>query len=219
MDNTASLGKVIKGGDLTDVQEGIIEMMQQVGALQEGHFQLSSGLHSKQYMQCQKVLQYPRYGKVLAAKLAEKVVKAGFVPQAVVGPALGAVHLELLLALALDEILDEVAVRGIFAERVAGSDTFEIRRGIEIKPGEQILVVEDVITTGQSAAKVLSLVKELGGVPIAVAAIVDRGSSTSAFSVPLFSLIEVKLEAYEQKDCPMCRGNMPVSKPGSRVKN
>jgi orotate phosphoribosyltransferase len=215
MDNTASLEKVIKGGDFAKDQEGIIAIMQEVGALQEGHFELSSGLHSKQYMQCQKILQYPRYGKVLARAIAEKVSKAGFKIQAVVGPALGAVHLELLVASALDEMSD-TPVRGIFAERKQGSDVFAIRRGIEIKPDEQILVVEDVTTTGASAAKVMNLVKELGGNPVAVATIVDRGAPKGVFgSLPLVSLVSVKIEAYEPSKCPLCQEKLPVVKPGT----
>src|SRR5262249_18490767 len=147
--------------------ENFEAVLKQVGAWQSGHFLLASGLHSGEYLQCQKLLQYPRYGLDFAHALIKRVLAAGVTPEVVVGPALGAVHLELLAALALDEqTKPKEPTRGIFAERPEGK--FEIRRGTELTPGQKVLVVEDVTTTGGSARDVVELVRKLGAQPVAV---------------------------------------------------
>jgi orotate phosphoribosyltransferase len=196
----------------TKVKE-LESLLKEVEAFQSGHFLLASGLHSNHYVQCQKLLQYPRHGMVFAEAMAKAVVEAGLKPSAVVGPALGAVHLELLVALALDRALGGKPVRGIFAERPEGK--FEIRRGVQIEPGEKILVVEDVTTTGGSARKVVDLVRELGGEPIAVGAIIDRSGGAASFDVPFISLVQINVTAYEPDKCPMCKAGDTVTKPGS----
>jgi orotate phosphoribosyltransferase len=179
-----------------------------------GHFLLTSGMHSDQYLQCQKVLQYPRRGAILANMLAENLLAQGVVPEMVVGPAMGAIHWELLAAQAFDS-KSKIPVRGIFAEHPVGSDEFEIRRGIELTVGGKVLVVEDVTTTGGSARKVCELVRKLGATPIAVAAIVDRSGSTVQFDVPFYSLLKLKLNVYQPEQCPLCKQGSPVVKPGS----
>lgn len=191
------------------------ELLKSVGAWQMGHFLLSSGLHSDQYIQCQRVLQFPRHGLALARALVEKVLNAGLRPQAVVGPALGAVHWELLVAQAFDQGLAAEPVRGVFAERPERSSDFAIRRGIELSAGERIIVVEDVTTTGGSARRVVELVRELGAEPIAVGAIVDRSAGAAAFGCPFFPLIELSLETYQPDHCPMCKQGQLLVKPGS----
>lgn len=191
-------------------------VMREVGAWHSGHFLLSSGLHSDQYMQCQRLLQYPRHGLAVAEMLAERVLSCGLQPRTVVGPALGAVHLELLAAMALDKLLPPGApVRGVFAERPQGE--FEIRRGIALEPGEEVLVVEDVTTTGGSARKVVELVRALGAKPVAVAAIIDRSGGKAAFDVPFISLLQLSLSNYSADDCAMCKAGQPVTKPGTTV--
>ncbi len=192
--------------------------MREAGAWQTGHFLLSSGLHSKEYLQCQKVLQYPRHGLTLARELVRRILQAELKPAAVVGPALGAVHWELLVAMALDDALPERPVRAIFAERADGGNEFQIRRGIEIARGEPVLVVEDVTTTGGSARKVVDLVRQLGGEPMAVGAIVDRSGGAVDFGIPFFSLVTLQLESYEPAACPWCRQGQPLVKPGSSKK-
>jgi orotate phosphoribosyltransferase len=199
-------------------EAAVRELLRSVGAWQNGHFLLSSGLHSDQYIQCQKILQYPRHGLVLAEALVEQVLSAGLRPGAVVGPALGAVHWELLAAQALDGMLASEPVRGIFAERQEGTDEFAIRRGIELGVGEKVLVVEDVTTTGGSAKKVVDLVRELGAEPVAVGAVVDRSGGAAAFDVPFFSLVKLTLSTYEPEACPMCKEGLPLVKPGSSKK-
>lgn len=192
----------------------IESLMREVGAWHSGHFLLSSGLHSDQYMQCQRLLQYPRYGLLVAEQLVEKVLAAGLSPRTVVGPALGAVHWELLVAMALDKRLPAgEPVRGIFAERPQGE--FEIRRGIEIAPGEPVLIVEDVTTTGGSARQVVQLVRQLGGKPVAVGAIIDRSGGDVQFDVPSFSLLTLSLKNFQPDSCTMCAAQEPLTKPGT----
>lgn len=189
-------------------------VMREVGAWHTGHFLLSSGLHSNQYMQCQRLLQYPRYGLAAAEMLVQKVLDAGLAPRTVAGPAIGAVHWELLVAMALDTALPGGApVRGIFAERPEGE--FEIRRGIEIAPGEEVLVVEDVTTTGGSARKVVELIRKLGGKPVAVGAIIDRSGGSVSFDVPFIKLLALDLKNYPADQCVMCKSGERVTKPGT----
>lgn len=194
----------------------IEKLLKSVDAWLTGHFLLSSGLHSDQYIQCQRIMQFPRHGAILAEALAERVLQAGLRPQAVVGPALGAVHWELYVAQALDKKLKAEPIRGIFAERPEGA--FEIRRGIELNPGEKVLVVEDVTTTGGSAKQVVELVRRLGAEPIAVAAVIDRSAGAATFDVPFLSLIELKLQVHEADRCPLCKQGLPLYKPGSTKK-
>ncbi|MBY0359225.1 MAG: orotate phosphoribosyltransferase [Candidatus Obscuribacterales bacterium] len=194
----------------------IEKLLKSVDAWLTGHFLLSSGLHSDQYIQCQRIMQFPRYGAVLADALAERVFQAGLRPQAVVGPALGAIHWELYVAQALDKKLNAEPVRGIFAERPEG--VFEIRRGIELNPGEKVLVVEDVTTTGGSARQVVELVRRLGAEPIAVAAVIDRSAGAAKFDVPFLSLIELQLQVHKPEQCPLCQEGLPLYKPGSTKK-
>lgn len=192
-------------------------ILKQVGAWQTGHFLLASGLHSNEYVQCQKLLQYPRHGMIFAEALVQQVLAAGHEPTTVVGPALGAVHWELLVALALDRAtLKEEPARGIFAERPEGK--FEIRRGTTLKPDEPVLVVEDVTTTGGSARDVVELVRKLGAKPVAVGAIIDRSAGTAKFDVPFYPLLTLDMRTFSATDCPMCKVGEPLYKPGSTKK-
>jgi orotate phosphoribosyltransferase len=194
-------------------QPEVEALLKDVGAWLEGHFQLTSGMHSDQYVQCQRIMQYPRHGLMLAEALAAKVIAAGLRPTAVVGPALGAVHWEVYVAQALDKEFAEIPVRGIFAERPEGK--FEIRRGIELEPGEEVLVVEDVTTTGGSAQEVIKLVRSFDAIPVAVGAIIDRSGGSIDFGLPFMSLVNLQLASYPPADCPLCKSGKPVVKPGS----
>jgi orotate phosphoribosyltransferase len=194
------------------------QYLKEVGAWLSGHFLLASGLHSNEYIQCQKLLQFPRYGAAVAEGLAQMLKERGISAQTVVGPALGAVHWELLVAQALDKLQGqpEKPVRGVFAERPDGK--FEIRRGIELEPGEPVVVVEDVTTTGGSARDVVQLVRALGAKPVAVGAIIDRSGGNAQFDVPFLSLVQLNLQSYKPEDCPMCKAGQPLVKPGSTKK-
>jgi len=207
--------------DSVTVESSTEEILQNVGALHSGHFLLTSGLHSDKYIQSQRLLQYPRYAAIIAERLADQVLQSGLKVNAVIGPALGAIHLEVFVAAALDK-KSETPVRAMFAERNSDSpidpNSFTLRRGIELSPDDNVLVVEDVCTTGGSVKKVLSLVEELGAKAVGVAAIVDRSGSTIDFGKPFIKLITLSLKNYEQDNCPMCKEGTKAVKPGSSKK-
>lgn len=185
--------------------EEIMQIFHQTGALLEGHFLLSSGRHSDRYFQCALVLQYPEQAARLARELAGRVQLPTI--QTVVSPALGGV-------IAGYEVARALGVRGIFAERENGRMT--LRRGFSISPGEKVLVVEDVVTTGGSVREVMQVVREAGGVVAGVAALVDRSGGRVDFGVPLWSLVQLEVQSYAPADCPLCRRELPLVKPGSR---
>jgi orotate phosphoribosyltransferase len=212
---------VSKSAEVLDVEPE--KLLKEVGAWQTGHFLLTSGLHGSEYMQCQRLMQYPRYGLQLARMLAKRLKTDGITPTAVVGPALGAIHMEVFVATAFDELSpDAPPIKAVFAERVTDAagdaNAFAIRRGIEITSEDKVLVVEDVTTTGGSVRKVLDLVKSLGATPLSVAALVDRSGSTIEFDVPFHKLITLDLQTYDPSACPMCNQGEPIAKPGSSKK-
>lgn len=222
------------------IETAVGDLLKAVGAWRTGHFLLTSGLHSDQYMQCQRVMQYPQFGNLLADLLVEKLFENNIKPDIVVGPALGAVHWEVFVASALErkaranlneyflnsETLSKALnqshidsmVKAVFAERAAGSDDFSIRRGIELDKGTKVLVVEDVTTTGGSARKVVELLKTMGATPVAVGAIVDRSGGTAQFDVPFISLLKLNLATYQPDACPLCKDGSVAEKPGSSKK-
>lgn len=185
--------------------EEIMQIFHQTGALLEGHFLLSSGRHSDRYFQCALVLQHPEQAARLARALAARMELPAL--QTVVSPALGGV-------VAGYEVARALGVRSIFAERENGRMT--LRRGFSISPGEKVLVVEDVVTTGGSVREVMQVVREAGGVVVGVAALVDRSGGRVDFGVPLWSLVQLEVQSYAPQDCPLCRRELPLVKPGSR---
>ncbi|MCX7881766.1 MAG: orotate phosphoribosyltransferase [Brevinematales bacterium] len=176
-------------------------------ALLKGHFILSSGLHSNQYVQCARFLQYPSYAELAARKLATLYKDAHI--DVVIGGAFGGITLAYELARVL-------GVRGIFCERVEG--IFLLRRGFEILPQEKVLIAEDVVTTGKSIDEVAQLVKHYGGNIVGVASLIDRHMPDPEKLPYRFEwLHSVQAEAYDPSDCPLCReGKEPPIKPGSR---
>ncbi len=189
-------------------------------ALLEGHFKLSSGNHSQFYLQSAKVLEDPKTAKLLADALAKEIQTSGLEIDTVCAPALGGLIAGFALATALD-------VRSIFAERVDGKMT--IRRGFEIKPGEKVLMCEDIITTGGSAMEAAAVVKELGGEIVGVAALANRGFCHREGSdvatkpncklpqdIPFFALADFTFEMYDPAECPLCKEGSEAIKPGSR---
>jgi orotate phosphoribosyltransferase len=185
--------------------EQVLDMYKKTGALLSGHFMLSSGLHSEQYLQSALVLQQPGIATELCAALAENFKDAAI--EVVIAPALGGVFVSHETARAL-------GVRAIFAERVNGELT--LRRGFAIKPGERVLVVEDVITTGKSTKETITVVRNAGGVVIAAAALIDRSGGKADIGVPYKSLVTLTVPAYTPETCPLCKAGSKPVKPGSR---
>lgn len=183
-----------------------IERFRRRGAVTEGHFLLSSGLHSPIYVQSALILQYPDEAQALGAALADRV--RSLHPQVVIGPALGAV-------VVAHEVARALGVRAIFTERVGGR--MALRRGFAIAEGERVLVVEDVVTTGGSAAEVASLIQAADGEVVGFGALVDRTGGRSEMGAPLHALIVLDLPAFQPQDCPLCRAGIPAVKPGSRA--
>jgi orotate phosphoribosyltransferase len=201
--------------ELTTNQSTAENLLRSVDAWQTGHFLLTSGLHGKEYMQCQRVMQYPRFGMQLARMLARELMDNDLTPSVVAGPALGAIHWEVFVASAFEELNPAgPPVKAVFAERVTDAsgdaNSFAIRRGVELTANDRVLIVEDVTTTGGSAKKVIDLVRSLGATPIAVGAVVDRSGSNIDFGIPFHKLITLNLETFEPAKCPLCQDGVPV---------
>ncbi len=177
----------------------------QYGAIQEGHFQLTSGLHAATYIQCAQILQHPDEATALGAALAGLVRDAR--PEVIIGPALGGI-------IVAHEVARALGVRAIFAERSDGRLT--LRRGFAIAPGERVLVVEDVVTTAGTVAEVAALAREAGGLIAGGAALIDRSGGRAAAAMPLRALVTLDLPAFPSGECPLCRAGAPLVKPGSR---
>ncbi len=185
--------------------EQVLEIYRKTGALLTGHFLLSSGLHSEQYLQSALVLQQPDIASKLCAALAEHFRNSNI--EAVIAPALGGVFVSHETARALK-------VRALFAERVHGELT--LRRGFTIKPGERVLVVEDVITTGKSTKETIEVVKKSGGTVVAAGSLVDRSGGKADLGVPYKALVTLHVPAYPPESCPLCKAGSKPVKPGSR---
>ena len=183
----------------------VLDLYKKTGALLTGHFLLSSGLHSEQYLQSALVLQQPDIATRLCADLAGHFKDLKI--EVVIAPALGGVFVSHETARAL-------GVRALFAERMSGELT--LRRGFKIKPGERVLVVEDVITTGKSTKETIDVVKQAGGVVIAAGSLVDRSNGKADIGVPYTSLVTLSVPSYMPEDCPLCKAGSTPIKPGSR---
>lgn len=184
----------------------VLDLFRRVGALLEGHFRLTSGLHSPGYLQCALVLQYPREAERCGALLADRVRQLA--PQVVLSPALGGIVIG-------QEVGRALGVRAIFAERQDGKLT--LRRGFTLSPGERVLVVEDVVTTGGSTRETIEVARAAGAVVVGSAAIIDRSGGEQRLDVPFHALATVSLPTYQPESCPLCAAGSPVVKPGSRA--
>ncbi|MFH1753602.1 MAG: orotate phosphoribosyltransferase [Candidatus Omnitrophota bacterium] len=182
-----------------------LKLFRTSGALQSGHFKLSSGLHSAQYMQCALVLQYPEYAGKLCAALAAKFKDDN--PTVVVAPAIGGIVVSCGVGRAL-------GARSIFTEREDGRVKF--RRGFSVNKQDRVLVVEDVVTTGKSTREVLEAVESAGASVVGIGALVDRSNGT-AFKENYASLIRIDIPAFKPEECPLCKEGKPIVKPGSRA--
>ncbi|MFZ5929248.1 MAG: orotate phosphoribosyltransferase [Acidobacteriota bacterium] len=185
--------------------EQVLDLFRQTGAFLEGHFQLSSGLHSPKYLQCALVLQHPRHAETLGRAIAEA---AAAEVDFVASPAMGGLIIG-------HEVARALGVRHIFAERDA-QRRMTLRRGFAVRPGERALIVEDVITTGGSTLEVAELLRGLGAEVVAAASIIDRSGGAADLGVPRVALATLTVEAWLPQDCPLCRSGAAVVKPGSR---
>jgi orotate phosphoribosyltransferase len=190
---------------MKDKTGNIVELFAHCGALFEGHFVLSSGLHSDRYLQAARVLQYPWYAEACGKRIAAECIV--WRPTVVVGPAMGGI----IIAHAVGNAL---SVRTVFTERVEGKMT--LRRGFTVSPDDRVLIVEDIVTTGGSAKEVGSYVQECGATVAGYAAIIDRSNGTAEFDAPLYTLGAVEVNTYTPEECPLCAEGIPIEKPGSR---
>ncbi len=184
----------------------VLELMTELGALQQGHFLLSSGLHSDTYFQCARILQFPELARELGAAIA-----AGFTGETwdvVVSPALGGVIIG-------HEVARAVGRRFVFTERKDGA--MSLRRGFFLEQGEKALVIEDVVTRGTSVREVCAVVEAEGGVVAGLGAIIDRTGADAALPLPLQALARVEVQTWDPAaTCPLCQDGVPLVKPGSR---
>lgn len=185
--------------------EQVIDQFRTTGALLEGHFQLTSGLHSTVYLQCALVLQFPDKAESFGRAIAEKYQGQGI--QLVASPAIGGIVIG-------HEVARALGARFVWAEREAGEMT--LRRGFTISPGEKTLVVEDVITTGGSTRETIEVLRRAGADVIGAASIIDRSGGSADVSVPRTSLASLKVLSVDASECDACKLGEPVVKPGSR---
>jgi orotate phosphoribosyltransferase len=193
--------------------ERVLELFRQTGAMLEGHFILSSGLHSDRYFQCALILERPEKAEILAQEFARQVrAKLPEPFDIVIGPALGAVTWAYEVARAL-------GCRAQFTERKNG-EAMALRRGFVVKPTDRVLVVEDVFTTGGSAREVVEVLATLGVKPKAVGCIVNRsgGNPFAKEGFPLFQLAKVDVKTWKPEECPLCKSGSAAVKPGSRAR-
>lgn len=179
----------------------------ETGAFRQGHFQLSSGLHSPGYLQCALILQYPQHAEYICREMALRLV--GKKPDIVLSPALGGIVMGYELARALN-------CRGIFGERVGGD--MQLRRGFFLRENERVLLAEDVVTTGGSVQELKALVEAAGARVVGYAALCDRSGGRFKPEEGLDSWITLSIETWQPDQCPLCREGVPIDKPGSRWK-
>ncbi|MFC2286297.1 MAG: orotate phosphoribosyltransferase [Selenomonas sp.] len=180
------------------------DLLTKTNAIMHGHFLLTSGLHSPHYVEKFNVLQHPEYTELLCRAMAEKFKDKDI--DTVVGPVTGGI----LLA---HETGKALGTRAIFTERENGKMTF--RRGFSLKKGERVLIVEDIVTTGGSIKEVIDVVREFGGIPVAVAMLVDRSNGKVNFEgVPCTALLHMDVETYTPEECPLCKEGTPLTKRG-----
>jgi orotate phosphoribosyltransferase len=186
-------------------KEQILQIFKETDALLEGHFVLTSGLHSPHYFQCAKVLQYPKYLHLLAGDIAKHYEYSEV--EVVISPAVGGIVVG-------TEVGRVLGVRTVFAERENG--VMKLRRGFDIKKGERVLVVEDVVTTGGSVDEVCALVKNSDAKLVGIGCIVDRSNGKAQFDAKFYSVMEMDVQTYPADNIPETLAAIPISKPGSR---
>lgn len=188
----------------------VLDLFKQTGAYLQGHFRLSSGLHSSGYLQSALVLQYPKHAERLGRSLAQALSPLTTEEPigSVISPALGGLIIG-------HEVARALGVKFLFTERDADR-RMSLRRGFTIGPGEKLIVIEDVITTGGSTKEVIEVVRALGGKVIAAGSIIDRSGGAADLGVPRAALETLIVPVWDQEKCPLCANGEPVTKPGSR---
>jgi len=181
----------------------LLNLFREKGAYLEGHFVLSSGLHSSNYMQCARILQFPSIAETLGHQIADGLPTPDFV----LSPALGGIIIG-------HEVARAYGVPFLFCERE--DKVFRLRRGFEIQQGQHVVVIEDVMTTGGSTRETIAVAQQASAVLAGTGCIVDRSLSPLDFGVPFHSLLKLPLAQYKPDDCVLCRQGIPVIKPGSR---
>lgn len=187
-----------------------MQLFEETGAYLRGHFRLTSGLHSNQYLQCAKVLAYPAYAERLGSDLAARLRQ--ITPEkvdVVLAPAMGGLIIG-------HEVARAFGVPFLFTERDAATGGMVLRRGFEVTPGQRALVIEDVVTTGGSSKEVVDLVRAAGGTVLAAGSIIDRSNGRADVGAPRVALQQLDVLAYDPDSCPLCKEGIPVVKPGSR---
>ena len=185
--------------------EKILSIFRDTNALLEGHFVLSSGRHTSSYFQCAKVLQYPEYLTAFSIMIADEFEK--YKPDVVISPAIGGIVLG-------TEVGTQIGSRTIFTERKNGK--MVLRRGFSISPGEKVLIVEDVITTGGSVNEVVKIIEEMKGKIIGVGVLVDRSNGAVKIHSNQYSIVNLNVESFVESDIPSYLSKIPIQKPGSK---
>lgn len=186
--------------------DAVLSLYRQSGALLEGHFRLTSGLHSPGYLQSALVLQHPAHAEALGRALAHRLRDTN--PTTVLSPALGGLIIG-------HEVARALGARAIFAERVEGGLT--LRRGFSILAADRVVVIEDVVTTGGSTRETIAVATGAGAAVVGAGSIIDRSGGASAVGVPFHALVALHLPTYDPASCPLCEAGTPAVKPGSRT--
>jgi orotate phosphoribosyltransferase len=189
---------------------GWIDRLRARGALLEGHFRLSSGLHSPSYVQCALLLQHPDDAAAAGGELAERLARrVATPPETIVSPAIGGIVLG-------HEVARAWGARAVWAERSGPEGGLAFRRGFALSPGERVVAVEDVVTTAGSLREVVDLCREAGAEVVGVATLVDRSGGSVTWELPWASLVEIEVAQHPPASCPQCAAGIPAVKPGSR---
>lgn len=196
---------------VTSVAEETLDIFNRTGAYLRGHFRLTSGLHSPEYLQCALVLQNPSYAEHLGRYLAERMlaIAPDSPPRVVIAPAMGGLIIG-------HEVARAAGTRFIFTERDPATKLMTLRRGFEIHPGENAFVVEDVVTTGGSSREVVDIARAAGANVIAAGSLIDRSGGAADLGIPRTALATLAATTYKADECPLCTQGVPVTKPGSR---
>lgn len=195
---------------MTPQAEAVLELFRASGAYLQGHFQLTSGLHSSEYLQCALVLRLPSAAEKLGRMLADELLQiTSATPGLVVSPALGGLIIG-------HEVARAMGTPFLFTERDSQSRKMTLRRGFTVQPGDTAVVVEDVITTGGSTQDVIEVLKQAGAAVLAAGSIIDRSGGRVQLSVPRVALATLQVAAHYPEECPLCRQGIPAVKPGSR---
>ncbi|MEO8071032.1 MAG: orotate phosphoribosyltransferase [Acidobacteriota bacterium] len=184
----------------------VLSLFRESGALHEGHFRLTSGLHSSGYLQCALVLQHPGHAESLGRALADAVRATG--ATVVLSPAMGGLIIG-------HEVARGLGVRAIFAERQDGAMT--LRRGFTLTAADRVVVIEDVVTTGGSTRETIAVAEATGATVVAAGSVIDRSGGSLQLGIPFHSLCALSLPIYQPEECPLCAAGQPIVKPGSRA--